>query len=78
MAEVGPSFAQPPYKEAQPAPRRDDVWAPNAGGPVALVSDGSVAGDRMGWAALVASPTGVLATTCGKLLAGQPSSWVAE
>ena len=78
MAEVGVQFSLPPYVGILPAPRHDAVRASYAGGPVAIVLDGSVAGERLSWAALVASPEGLLATTCGSLLADHPSSWAAE
>jgi hypothetical protein len=45
---------------------------------VTVISDGSVAGTRMGWAALVATPSGVLAHTSGALVADLLSSWAAE
>ena len=45
------------------------------GGPVVIVSDGSVCGERLGWGA---SADRVLATTRGELLADCPSSLAVE
>ena len=48
MAEVGIQFSLPPYVGISPAPRCDVLRMAYVGGPVALVSDGSVAGERLG------------------------------
>ena len=45
---------------------------------MAVFSDGSVQGRAVGWGAVVLSPSMVLATMSGGLLADRPSSWAVE
>ena len=68
----------PPHLRTRPAPRIDHICRAYTGGPVCVLSDGSVNGDAVGWGAVVITPDAVLATTSGGLRADCPSSWAAE
>ena len=78
LAGCNLAMSLPPHRLARPVTRTDSLVAPYQGGPALVMSDGSVAGDGLGWGAVVATPAGIIGSTRGGLLAAQPSSWVAE
>jgi hypothetical protein len=74
LGEAGLLHILPPYTGWDAAGHNDVLLAPYVAGPVTVVSDGPVAGARMEWVALVATPCGVLAHTSGALVADLQSS----
>ena len=72
------TLSLPPHHVARPVARADRLAASYLGGPAHVMSDRSVAGDSLGWGAVVATPAGLIGSTSGGLLAAQPSSWAAE
>lgn len=79
MAEpLGLSIVHPPSAAIAPMDLNITRVRDYAGGPVALISDGSSQPGRVGWGAVIADPWGVLAEAHGGVCCDVAYSWAAE
>ena len=82
MAELHPEVHVLPAATAQPVAVDTRMYQPYESGGFLLAADGAMEttpdGDTLGWGALVADATGVLATVASGVVMRAASPWAAE